>query len=136
VESKTAYPKIIRTVNSFIGENGTGKSSITDSVEWFFKDEVKHLSGEEIELKEALRNYNISKDDESSITIEFTKSAFNATKSIRTKKDKLVISCTNDSEDFKKYLLQTQKENIILRHHLLKDFVIKQRATNLKAYQM
>jgi len=115
------------------GENGSGKSSISDSVEWFFKDEVKHLSGEEIELKEALRNYNISVDDESSITIEFTKSALNATKSIKTKKDKLVISCTNDSEDFKRYLLQTQKENIILRHHLLTDFVDKTKGNKLKS---
>ena len=31
------------------GDNGTGKSSISDSLEWFFNNHVKHLSGSEIE---------------------------------------------------------------------------------------
>lgn len=31
------------------GDNGTGKSSISDAVEWFFTDKVPHLSGSEID---------------------------------------------------------------------------------------
>ena len=41
------------------GDNGTGKSSISDSLEWFFTDKVEHLSSLEIDLKEALRNAKI-----------------------------------------------------------------------------
>ena len=36
------------------GDNGTGKSSISDSLEWFFNNEVRHLSSSEINLKEEL----------------------------------------------------------------------------------
>lgn len=115
------------------GENGTGKSSISDSLEWFLKDEVKHLSGEEIDLKEAMRNSNLNQEDESSVAIEFTKTALNSTKSLKVKKDKLVTTCTNDSADFKKYLLQTQRENIILRHQLLTDFIDKTKGNKLRS---
>jgi len=36
------------------GEKGSGKSSISDALEWFLNDRVNHLSGSEIDLKEAL----------------------------------------------------------------------------------
>jgi AAA15 family ATPase/GTPase len=41
------------------GDNGTGKSSLTDSFEWFFYNKIEHLSNEEIGRKkgrDALRN--------------------------------------------------------------------------------
>ena len=38
------------------GDNGTGKSSISDSLEWYYTDNVSHLSSTEIILKDALRN--------------------------------------------------------------------------------
>ena len=31
------------------GDNGSGKSSILDAIEWFLTDSVSHLKGEEIE---------------------------------------------------------------------------------------
>jgi AAA15 family ATPase/GTPase len=37
------------------GDNGTGKSSITDSIEWFYKDKIAHLAGNEIG-KDSIRN--------------------------------------------------------------------------------
>lgn len=114
------------------GENGSGKSSISDSMEWFFNDEVKHLSGEEIDLKEALRNSHLSKTDESFVEIEFTKSELNSTKSLKFRKDRLAASSTNDSIALKNYLSQTQKENIILRHHLLTEFIDKTKGNKLK----
>ena len=33
------------------GENGTGKSSLTDALEWFYKDKIEHLSGAEVGIK-------------------------------------------------------------------------------------
>ena len=41
------------------GDNGTGKSSIADAIEWFYKDDVEHLASKEID-KSALRNFNLS----------------------------------------------------------------------------
>src|SRR5680860_1555076 len=53
------------------GDNGTGKSSISDSIEWFYTDKVSHLSGSEIDLKDALRNAYLAENDTSSITISY-----------------------------------------------------------------
>jgi DNA repair exonuclease SbcCD ATPase subunit len=33
------------------GDNGSGKSSITDAIEWFYHDRVRNLSNEEIDRK-------------------------------------------------------------------------------------
>jgi recombinational DNA repair ATPase RecF len=46
------------------GENGDGKSSLADAIEWFYFNGIKHLSGEEIGSRgggrAALRNLFIS----------------------------------------------------------------------------
>ncbi|MBK7682937.1 MAG: AAA family ATPase [Bacteroidetes bacterium] len=68
------------------GDNGTGKSSISDSLEWFFNDSVSHLAGQEIDLKDALRNANIADTDVSSVEIDFTKAAVNSSKTLSNKK--------------------------------------------------
>ncbi|MCK7536414.1 MAG: hypothetical protein MZV63_38285 [Marinilabiliales bacterium] len=44
-----------------------------DALEWFFNNEVRHLSGSEIDLKEALRNYDLSDTHISSVEIIYKK---------------------------------------------------------------
>ncbi|MBA3649224.1 MAG: AAA family ATPase [Chitinophagales bacterium] len=49
------------------GDNGTGKSSLTDAMEWLYYDQIQHLSNEEIgrhKGKDALRNiaFSIAED--------------------------------------------------------------------------
>jgi predicted ATP-binding protein involved in virulence len=82
------------------GDNGTGKSSISDSLEWFFKDSVSHLAGQEIDLKDALRNANIKDTEVSSVEIDFTKVAVNSSKKLSNKKGKLVSEYSNKSDRF------------------------------------
>jgi len=115
------------------GDNGTGKSSISDSLEWFFNDEVRHLAGSEIDLKEALRNSTIPETAISSIAIEFTKSAINSAKTLSNKKGKLVSEFSNKSEDFNSYLSNTQNENLVLRYQFLTDFIDKTKGDKLKS---
>jgi hypothetical protein len=115
------------------GDNGTGKSSISDTLEWFFNDEVSHLSGSEIDLKEALRNSNLENTDVSSIEIEFTKPAINSNKTISSKKDKLVSDYSNKSEGFDNYRNQTKNENLILRYQHLREFIDKPKGEKLKS---
>ena len=115
------------------GDNGTGKSSISDSLEWFFNDSVSHLSGSEIDLKDALRNANITDTDISSVEIDFTKSAFNSNKTLSNKKGKLVSDYSNKSDDFDEFLNQTQSENLILRYQFLTDFIDKTKGDKLKS---
>jgi len=48
------------------GDNGSGKSSITDAIEWFFYDQIEHLSKGEIGRKgiPALRNVFLPDDQD------------------------------------------------------------------------
>lgn len=115
------------------GDNGTGKSSISDSLEWFFNDSVIHLSGSEIDLKEALRNANLSEADVSSVEIEFTKSAINSNRTLSSKKGKLNADYSNKSTDFSEYLNKSKSENLILRYQFLTDFIDKTKGDKLKS---
>lgn len=114
------------------GDNGTGKSSISDSLEWFFTDKVEHLSIQEIDLKEALRNAKIDDSETSEVTLSFTNNKVNATKSIYYKKTKLVSELNNTSEDFTKFYSDTKNENLILRFKNLTNFVDNTKTEKLK----
>ncbi|MBK6698689.1 MAG: hypothetical protein IPG55_02055 [Saprospiraceae bacterium] len=115
------------------GDNGTGKSSISDSLEWFYKDSVLHLSGSEIDLKEALRNSNLSDADISSVELEFTKSVINSNRTLSSKKGKLNADYSNKSTDFSEYLNKSKSENLILRYQFLTDFIDKTKGDKLKS---
>lgn len=115
------------------GDNGTGKSSISDSLEWFYNDSVLHLSGSEIDLKEALRNANLSDADVSSVELEFTKSTINSNRTLSSKKGKLNADYSNKSTDFTDYLNKSKSENLILRYQFLTDFIDKTKGDKLKS---
>ena len=116
------------------GDNGTGKSSISDSIEWFFNDKVRHLSEDsEIDFKEALRNSSIPITDISSVEMIFTKASINSTKSLSYKKDKLAIDFSNKTDDFDTYLVSTQNENLVLRYQFLTEFIDKTKGEKLKS---
>ncbi len=115
------------------GDNGMGKSTISDSLEWFFKDEVSHLSGEEIDLKEAVRNSYIADDAKSKISIQFNDVKLNSERTLELKKGRLVAEYTNKSEDFVGYLKGSSTENLVLRHQLLTDFIDKTKSDKLKS---
>lgn len=114
------------------GDNGTGKSSISDSLEWFFTDKVEHLSSLEIDLKEALRNAKIDASVKSEVALFFTNNKVDATKNIYYKKTKLVSDFNNTSEDFTKFYTDTKKENLILRFKNLTNFVDNTKTEKLK----
>ncbi|MGB9677614.1 MAG: AAA family ATPase, partial [Candidatus Ratteibacteria bacterium] len=120
------------------GENGSGKSSITDAIEWFYYDSVKHLSTEEIDRKggiTALRNIHISDTDESSVNIEFDNSQMNCKKELsKNKNGNLETNLSNQSEEFKNYLLNSKKEQLILRYSDLTKFVLSTKAERLKFF--
>lgn len=114
------------------GDNGTGKSSISDAVEWFYTDKVVHLSGNEIDLKEALRNSYQKESDTSSIAISYNRNIIDATKSLFSKKGKLISEISNLSDDFQKYYSTSQGENLLLRYQFLRDFIDQTKGDKLK----
>ena len=114
------------------GDNGTGKSSISDSLEWFFTDKVEHLNSLEIDLKEALRNAKIDASVTSEVALSFTNNKVDATRNIYYKKTKLVTDFNNTSEDFTKFYTDTKNENLILRFKNLTNFVDNTKTEKLK----
>ena len=115
------------------GENGAGKSSITDAIEWFYRDSVSHLSCEEIDKKGLSALPNTSKADMEQCAVEFnfSKNNFNSQKSIIIKKLNLEVKDSNTSDLFRKYIEKSSGENLILRYEDLTEFVLSTKKQKL-----
>jgi len=116
------------------GDNGTGKSSITDAIEWFYKDSVEHLSIDEIDRKgglTALRNTFINDTEKCSVELAFTDSNLDSQKSINLKKSNLEVENSNNSDAFLFYFDNSKKENLILRYRDLTNFVLSTKKEKL-----
>ncbi len=115
------------------GDNGMGKSSISDAIEWFYTNKVAHLSGTEIDLKDALRNASLEEDFVSEATLKFIKkSVFDTGKSLFYKKGKLEQDYTVKSDEIRDYLVKSKEENLLLRYKSLNDFVDITKGDKLK----
>lgn len=114
------------------GDNGTGKSSISDAIEWFYTNKIKHLSTPEIDTNDAIRNAKLVDTETSEVSITYTNSLLDATKTLSLKNNKLVQKGSNASEDFKKYLDDSEKENLISRYQYIRNFVDKPKGEKLK----
>lgn len=116
------------------GDNGTGKSSISDSIEWFYTNRVSHLSSNsEIDLKDALRNSALDTDDVSEVNISFVKETdLDCSKTLFNKRDKLTTDFSNTSDVFKQYLDDSKEENLLLRYQYLTNFIENTKGDKLK----
>jgi energy-coupling factor transporter ATP-binding protein EcfA2 len=115
------------------GDNGSGKSSITDAFEWFYSNRIGHLSDEEIGRGglEALRNIFLNDEDDADVNFEYTDENYNSIKRFFYKKESLQSEQSNQSEEFMDYLKESQKENLVLRYHELMDFVLASKKEKL-----
>ncbi|MDA3907169.1 MAG: AAA family ATPase, partial [Bacteroidales bacterium] len=116
------------------GDNGTGKSSISDSIEWFYTNRVSHLSSNsEIDLKDALRNSALDSVDISEVNISFIKeSDLDCSKTLFNKRDKLTTEFSNTSDAFKLYIDESKEENLLLRYQHLTSFIDDTKGDKLK----
>lgn len=117
------------------GDNGTGKSSVTDALEWFYFDRIEHLSNEEIgrrQGRDALRNIFIPDDEDSYIEIQYSNNKLNTVKSIGSNLSPVI---SNSSSDFQNFLVASQSENLILRYRDLVKFIIAGKTDKLKELQ-
>jgi len=117
------------------GENGSGKSSISDAIEWFYYDRVDHLSSEEIGRKglEGLRNIHIDDSENGIITLEYSNTKLNSSKVISMNKFRLITEFSNNTSEFNEYLENSQKEQIILRFRDLVSFILATKSEKLVA---
>lgn len=116
------------------GDNGTGKSSITDALEWFYNDSIEHLTGEEVggKGKNALRNIFLNPNEDAKIEIQYSNKLIDNEKSIN---NSLKTFNSNRSKDFTNYFSQSQSENLILRYRDLVQFIIATKGDKLKHLQ-
>lgn len=115
------------------GDNGMGKSSISDAIEWFYTNKVAHLSGNEIDLKDALRNASLEEDFVSKVALKFLKrSNFDTGKILFSKRGGLEQDFTVKSDEIRTYLVQSKEENLLLRYKSLNDFVDIAKGDKLK----
>jgi len=108
------------------GDSGSGKSSITDALEWFYYDKVEHLSKEEIGPKgiNALRNIFLSNDEDASIDLKFSNLKIDARKRLFYKNLRLLSEYSNSTQEFNNYIISSCKENLILRNKDLLRFIL------------
>jgi len=114
------------------GDNGAGKSSITDAVEWLYTDKISHLSSGEIDFKSALRNAYLGDDDISAAAIDYNLDILNAAKKLICKKGKLTAEFSELSAGAQKYYAASKNENLMLRYQSLREFVDQTKGDKLK----
>lgn len=115
------------------GDNSSGKSSITDSFEWFYYDQIEHLSTEEIGRKgiNALRNIFLSDNDDSYINLKCSDSSLDSQKRILYKRSNLTSEYSNLGTAFNNYIKTSKTENIILRYRDLLKFILSSKLEKL-----
>jgi DNA repair exonuclease SbcCD ATPase subunit len=126
--------KLNRKSTLIYGDNGTGKSSLTDALEWFYFDGISYLSGEEIEKrgKGAWRNIFLKDNDDAYIKISYSNNNLDSTKSISSD---LISHFSNNSEEFLTFIKNAHYENIILHYRDLIKFIIATKKEKLDTLQ-
>ena len=102
------------------GDNGGGKSTITDALEWFYLNRIEHLWREDCK-EECLRNIHFPDNRDAVLSIEFNDPRVNSSKILGTN---LRIKYTNGTQEFKEYLEQSKKERLFLRYGDVLRFVL------------
>lgn len=117
------------------GDNGSGKSSLTDALEWYYSDGIEHLSTRETGAtkgRSSLRNLFIPDNEKAFIDIQYSNPKLNAAKTIDVS---LKTSTSNKTDDYDVYLQATQSENLILRYRDLVQFIIATAGEKLERLQ-
>ncbi|MGD2064966.1 MAG: hypothetical protein PVI95_00750 [Dehalococcoidia bacterium] len=110
------------------GNNGDGKSSFSDAMEWFFTDKIEHLvregCGQEDYFHDAL-----PKTQEPIVKLSFNRKFLDSEKILkRTGSHRY----SNHTEDFGKYIENSSKELFILRYHTMREFIDKTKKKKLE----
>lgn len=111
------------------GNNGTGKSSITDAFEWFYHNRIDHLANREIDFTTSMRNKFLAEKEMAYVRMSYTNNALNCEKTLSEKKAKENYS--NPDAEFLSYLEKSKKETFVLRYSDMVRFIIASKKDRL-----
>ena len=113
---------------AIFGENASGKSTITDGIEWFFYDKVEHLWREDCK-EDALRNVHLDEKDDALVSLDFSNKELSGEKRLSKKLARLE---SNKSKPFEEYKKRAANERLVLRTAHLTDFINKRKGEKRK----
>jgi AAA domain-containing protein len=107
---------------AIFGDNASGKSSLSDAIEWFYKGHVDHL-WKEFCKESALRNVLLGEKESSLVTLSFNEASLNSAKTLS---PGLKASQSNSSPAFESYIEQVEsgQERLTLRNADLLSFIL------------
>lgn len=105
---------------AIFGENASGKSTITDALEWFIHDRVDHLWREDCK-QDSLRNV-LADDKPSTVELVFSGTDYSGTKALS---EALKTSATFATDNAEQLIANLKNDNIILRHADVVNFLDK-----------
>jgi len=107
------------------GENGTGKSSIVEAIEFFFTGKISHLEGVRgLSLQRHGPHVNFTPDD---VNVEITFNPGNISL------NRNFVSAPSPPDQFNDYFQITQKGTFILRRSQILEFIMSQPAERFRA---
>jgi len=110
------------------GNNGDGKSSISDAIEWFFTDGIDYLQREGCGRDDYFNIY-MPPEDDATVEIGFNDKLLDSKKTLKRKGGH---SFSNTSDKFKDYMECTSGDSFILRHHTMREFIDKTKKEKLE----
>ena len=113
------------------GDNGGGKSSFTDAIDWFFNGKISHLDGEEVGSKGGIRNSHCSDEDPCSVEIQFFNSLGTAQKSLNIEKQKLKVGAKYNPPNIETTIADLSKDNVLIRNSQLIEFILSTKGERL-----
>ena len=110
------------------GNNGDGKSSFSDALEWFFTDKIEHLRREGCGRDDYF-NDALPKTQEPIVELSFNRTSLDSKKFLQREGG---YRYSNNSEEFREYVENSCKESFILRYHTMRAFIDKTKKDKLE----
>lgn len=110
------------------GNNGDGKSSFSDAIEWFFTDKIDYLQREGCGRDDYFNRY-MPPEDDATVRINFNDNLLDSQKTLKRKGGSLF---SNTTSDFKDYIRESSKDSFIIRHHTMREFIDKTKKEKLE----
>lgn len=110
------------------GNNGDGKTTFSDAIEWFFTDRIDYLSREGCGREDYFNRY-IDKDSNGIVEIDFSNPTLDCKKTLLRQGG---FAFSNASKEFSRYIGDSSKDSLILRHHTMREFIDKTKKQKLE----